>query len=233
MAAASRKKTRTATHRPATGRRRFRHDDYVAVDLFCVDEVVDGLAALAVDNFQGTAHGAGEPLPTQVDSETLAVLSSGVIPYRQNTGPTLYGEAMPTFTSEQIPAVLTTAGWYKRNGLTGNETAPHAVTDPLGTLTSRDTTALLMARWRASLAELPLEHCFYRMTAAHEIDMDCGFDVDFRDHQGTFRVWGAARDQVEGTATPSPRSSAPRSDPGCAPSSTPPQDHGPGLAVAA
>ncbi|MFD0353663.1 DNA cytosine methyltransferase [Streptomyces sp. NPDC127110] len=154
--------------------------------------------ALAVDNFQGAARGAGEPLPTQVGSETLAVLSSGVLPYRKNTLPTLHAEAMPTFTSEQIPAVLTAAGWYKQNGPTGKETAPHPITDPLGTLTSRDTTALLMAQWQASLAELPLEDCFYRMMAAHEIGRGCGFDVDFNDYRGTFTVWGSARDQVDG-----------------------------------
>ncbi|MGO4748684.1 DNA cytosine methyltransferase, partial [Streptomyces sp. 2MCAF27] len=165
-------------------------------------DAADGLAtptmALAVDNFQGAARGAGEPLPTQVGSETLALLSSGVIPYRKNTLPTLYSEAMPTFTSEQIPAVLTAAGWYKQNGPTGNETASHPVTDPLGTLTSRDTTALLMAQWQASLAELPLEDCFYRMMAAHEIGRGCGFDVDFNDYRGTFTVWGSARNQVDG-----------------------------------
>lgn len=154
--------------------------------------------ALAVDNYQGSPRGAGEPLPTQVGSETLAVLSSGVIPYRQNTLPTVHAEAMPTFTSEQIPAVLTAAGWYKQNGPNGTETAPHPVTDPLGTLTSRDTTALLMAQWRASLAELPLEDCFYRMMTAHEIGRGCGFDVDFNDYRGTFIVWGSARDQVDG-----------------------------------
>ncbi|AEY94339.1 C-5 cytosine-specific DNA methylase (plasmid) [Streptomyces hygroscopicus subsp. jinggangensis 5008] len=154
--------------------------------------------ALAVDNFQGAARGAADPLPTQVGSETLAVLSSGVIPYRKNTLPTLHSEAMPTFTSEQIPAVLTAAGWYKQHGPTGNETAPHPVTDPLGTLTSRDTTALLMAQWQATLAELPLEDCFYRMMAAHEIGRGCGFDVDFNDYRGTFTVWGSARNQVDG-----------------------------------
>lgn len=155
--------------------------------------------ALAVDNFQGAARGAGEPLPTQVGSETLAVLSSGVIPYRKNTLPTLHSEAMPTFTSEQIPAVLTAAGWYKQNGTSPNHgTAPHPVTDPLGTLTATDTTALLMAQWQASLAELPLEDCFYRMMAAHEIGRGCGFDVPFLDHQGTFKVWGSARNQVDG-----------------------------------
>ncbi|NMI63139.1 DNA cytosine methyltransferase [Streptomyces sp. RLA2-12] len=173
-----------------------------AVQPLWAQGAADGLAApamaLAVDNFQGAARGAGEPLPTQVGSETLALLSSGVIPYRKNTLPTLYSEAMPTFTSEQIPAVLTAAGWYKQNGPTGNETAPHPVTDPLGTLTSRDTTALLMAQWQASLAELPLEDCFYRMMAAHEIGRGCGFDVDFNDYRGTFAVWGSARNQVDG-----------------------------------
>ncbi|MFI7352095.1 DNA cytosine methyltransferase [Streptomyces sp. NPDC049936] len=166
-------------------------------------DAADGLVvptmALAVDNFQGAARGAGEPLPTQVGSETLAVLSSGVIPYRKNTLPTLHSEAMPTFTSEQIPAVLTAAGWYKQNGTSPDHgTAPHPVTDPLGTLTATDTTALLMAQWKASLAELPLEDCFYRMMAAHEIGRGCGFDVDFNDYRGTFTVWGSARNQVDG-----------------------------------
>lgn len=94
--------------------------------------------------------------------------------------------------------MLTAAGWYKQNGPTGDETAPHPVTDPLGTVTSRDTTALLMAQWQATLAELPLEDCFYRMMAAHEIGRGCGFDVDFNDYRGTFKVWGSAKEQVDG-----------------------------------
>jgi site-specific DNA-cytosine methylase len=155
--------------------------------------------ALAVANYQGAPRGVGDPLPTQVGSETLAVVSSGVVPYRKNTLPTVHGEAMPTFTSEQIPGLLTAAGWYKQNGTSPNHgTAPHPITDPLGTLTAHDTTALLMAQWRATLAELPLEDCFYRMMAAHEIGRGCGFDVDFNDYRGTFTVWGSARNQVDG-----------------------------------
>jgi site-specific DNA-cytosine methylase len=72
------------------------------------------------------------------------------------------------------------------------------VTDPLGTLTSRDTTALLHAQWREKLAGIALEDCYFRMMASHEIGRGCGFDVDFADHQGTFVVWGSARDQVDG-----------------------------------
>ncbi|MFE7395687.1 DNA cytosine methyltransferase [Streptomyces sp. NPDC057557] len=154
--------------------------------------------ALAVDNFQGAPRGAGVPLPTQVGSETLAVVSSGVVPFRKNTLPVVHGEAMPTVTSDQIPGLLTAAGWFKQNGPVGNETAPHPLSDPLGTVTARDTTALLMTQWRASLAELPLEDCYFRMMAAHEVGRGCGFDVDFNNYRGTFIVWGTARAQVDG-----------------------------------
>lgn len=90
------------------------------------------------------------------------------------------------------------SGWYKQNGSRGSETAPHPVTDPLNTLTSRDTTALLTAEWHEQLASLSLEDCYFRMMAAHEVGRGCGFDVDFADHKGTFVVWGSAREQVDG-----------------------------------
>jgi DNA (cytosine-5)-methyltransferase 1 len=188
--------------------------------------------AMAVNNFQGAGRGVDEPLPTQGGSETLSLLSSGVVPFRKNTLPRTAGEAMPTFTAEQIPGLLTAAGtvqfnqgvdrrvagvdrplktvvadnhtgllfsgWYKQNGSTGAETAAHPVTDPLGTLTSRDTTGLLTAEWREALADLKLEDCYFRMMGAHEIGRGCGFDVDFADYKGSFQVWGAARDQVDG-----------------------------------
>ncbi|MER7246188.1 DNA cytosine methyltransferase [Kribbella sp. NPDC000426] len=152
---------------------------------------------LAVDNFQGAARGTAEPLPTQGGSETMALLSSGVLPFRKNTTPTIHTEAMPTVTAEQIPGLLFT-GWYKQNGSTGTETAPHPVIDPLGALTSRDTTAVLAAEWRAALSDLTLAECYFRMMAAHEIGRGCGFDVSFGDHPGTYVVWGSARDQVDG-----------------------------------
>jgi DNA (cytosine-5)-methyltransferase 1 len=187
---------------------------------------------LAVNNFQGAPRGVDEALPTQGGSETLSLLSSGVVPFRKNTVPTTHGEAMPTVTSDQIPGILTAvgvvqynqgvdrrlsgvdrplktvvadnhmgllfSGWYKQNGSTGTETAPHPVTDPFGTLTSRDTTAVLTAEWHAMLADLQLEDCYFRMMAAHEIGRGCGFDVDFAAYHGTFIVWGSARNQVDG-----------------------------------
>jgi len=132
--------------------------------------------ALAVDNYQGAPRGPGEPLPTQVGSETLAVVSSGVIPYRKHTLPAVHGEAMPTFTSDQIPGLLSATA-----------AVDHSVAE-----------AQLAALWQATLADLPLEECYYRMIKAHEIGRGCGFDVDFRDHRGTFTVWGSARNQVDG-----------------------------------
>ncbi|WP_086560964.1 DNA cytosine methyltransferase [Streptomyces africanus] len=132
--------------------------------------------ALAVDNFQGGPRGAGEPLPTQVASETLAVVSSGVIPYRKNTLPVVHDEAMPTFTSDQIPGLLSAAATV----------GPNVVE------------AQLSALWRATLSELPLEDCYYRMMREYEIGRGCGFDVDFPGHNGTFTVWGSPRNQVDG-----------------------------------
>ena len=136
----------------------------------------ESAVALAVDNYQGAPRSAAEPLPTQVGSETLAVVSSGVVPYRKHTVPTTHGEAMPTFTSEQIPGVLSAAG-----------TIAHGMAE-----------AQISALWRATLSELPLEDCFYRMMREYEIGRGCGFDVDFPGYTGTFRVWGSARNLVDG-----------------------------------
>jgi DNA (cytosine-5)-methyltransferase 1 len=192
--------------------------------------------AIAIDNFQGAPRGVNEPLPTQGGSETMAVVSSGVLPFRKNTTPTTHAEAMPTVTADQIPGILTAAGriqsngsieeakyraypvdkplgtvvgsaitqgmlfsgWYKQNGSKGTETAPHPVSDPFGTITGRDTTAMLQAQWTEALADLALEDCYFRMMAAHEVGRGCGFDVDFGDYEGSFNVWGSARDQVDG-----------------------------------
>jgi DNA (cytosine-5)-methyltransferase 1 len=103
-----------------------------------------------------------------------------------------------TVVGSAITQGMLFSGWYKQNGSNGTETAPHPVTDPLGTLTARDTTAILAAEWREALADLKLEDCYFRMMASHEIGRGCGFDVDFADYKGSFQVWGAARDQVDG-----------------------------------
>ncbi|CAM3464108.1 DNA (cytosine-5-)-methyltransferase [Tsukamurella hominis] len=151
--------------------------------------------AMAIDNYQGAPRGLDQALPTQGGSETLAIVS-GVIPFRKNTTPTSHAAPMPTVTAEQIPGLL--SGWFKQNGSTGAETAPHPLTDPLGTLTARDTTALLSVEYNAMLAEIALEDCYFRMMRSYEIGRGCAFDVDFHDYKGTFKVWGQERQQVDG-----------------------------------
>lgn len=191
---------------------------------------------LAVNNFQGTPRGVGEPMPTQGGSETLSLVSAGIIPFRKNTTPTTHAESMPTVTAEQIPGLITAAGtiknngsieqasyrshpvsdplgtvvasgggqallaagWFKQNGTDADATAPHPLADSLGTLTARDTTALVSAEWRALLAELKLEDLYFRMLFKHEVGKGCGFDVDFPGYKGTFKVWGSARHQIDG-----------------------------------
>lgn len=108
------------------------------------------------------------------------------------------GQALGTVVGSAITQGLLFSGWTKLNGSSGVETAPHPVLDPLGTVTARDTTALLSAQWRSALSELALQDCFFRMMFPHEIGRGCGFDVDFPGHRGTFVVWGSARAQVDG-----------------------------------
>ncbi|MDQ7993551.1 MAG: DNA cytosine methyltransferase, partial [Propionicimonas sp.] len=92
---------------------------------------------MGVVNWQGAARGTDEPLPTQGGSETLGLLSSGVIPFRKNTVPTSHAEAMPTVTADQIPGLLTAVGTIKNNGsIDEAKYRTHPVSDPLGTLTS-------------------------------------------------------------------------------------------------
>ncbi|MEU8362353.1 DNA cytosine methyltransferase [Nonomuraea sp. NPDC048882] len=122
----------------------------------------------AVDNYQGAPRGVHEALPTQGGSETLALLSAGVLPFRKNTLPTTHAEAMPTVTSDQIPGMLTATG------------------------------SALSAEWREVLADLKLEDCYLRMLTSREVGEGCGFKVGLPGRPGTYRVWGSERDQVDG-----------------------------------
>ncbi|MFJ9351744.1 DNA cytosine methyltransferase [Streptomyces sp. NPDC101237] len=184
---------------------------------------------LAVDNYQGGPRGADTPLPTQVGSETLAVVSSGVVPFRQNTVPTMYGEPMPTVTSDQIPGLLTAAGTIKNNGaITEAQYRAHPVSDPLGTLvgsaasqsllfsgwesadTGDDPMTPFMTEWRTALRDLPLEECYFRMMGAHEVGKGCGAS----------RSGAQPATRSTASATPYHHRSAHGSGHDCAPAST-------------
>ncbi len=104
--------------------------------------------AMAIDNYQGVPRGVDEPLPTQGGSETMGLLSAGVMPYRRHTTPTSHSEAMPTVTADQIPGLLTAAGTIKNNGsILEAKYRAHPVSDPLGALTAEPTQALLFSGW--------------------------------------------------------------------------------------
>jgi DNA (cytosine-5)-methyltransferase 1 len=149
-----------------------------------------------------TAH--PEPMPTVTAGQIPGLLTAaGTIKNNGSLDEARYrahpvSDPLGTVISTSASQALLFSGWYKQNGSGPNETAPHPLTDPLNTLTGRDTTALLTAEWHAALAELALEDCYFRMLAAHEIGRGCGFDVDFPDHTGDFTVWGSARDQIDG-----------------------------------
>ncbi|MGL5827778.1 MAG: DNA cytosine methyltransferase, partial [Nocardioides sp.] len=72
--------------------------------------------AVAVANFQGAPRGVDDPLPTQPGSQTVGLVSAGVVPFRRHTVPTSHGEPMPTVTGDQYPGLLTAAGRIQNNG---------------------------------------------------------------------------------------------------------------------
>lgn len=149
-----------------------------------------------------TVH--GEPMPTVTSDQIPGVLTAaGRIQCNGSIDEAQYrtypvDRPLGTVVGSAITQGMLFSGWYKQNGSRGDETAPHPMSDPFGTLTSHDTTGLLMTEWRAALAELRLEDCYFRMMAAHEVGRGCGFDVDFPGYDGAFVVWGSARDQVDG-----------------------------------
>lgn len=101
---------------------------------------------LAVNNYQGIPRGLDESLPTQGGSETLSLVSTGVVPFRKNTVPTTHHEPMPTVTSEQIPGLLTAAGLVKNNGSideAGYRSYP--VSEPLGSITASPAQSVLFS----------------------------------------------------------------------------------------
>lgn len=65
-----------------------------------------------------------------------------------------------TVVGSAITQGLLFSGCYKSNGSTGDETAPHPVLDPFNTITAHDTTTLLTAARRDTLADLRLEDCY-------------------------------------------------------------------------
>jgi DNA (cytosine-5)-methyltransferase 1 len=104
---------------------------------------------IAINNFQGAPRSVDGPLPTQPGSETLGLVSAGVVPFRKHTVPTMHAEPMPTVTAEQTPALLTASGTIKNNGsIDEARYRAHPVSDPLGTvIASSASQGLLFSGW--------------------------------------------------------------------------------------
>lgn len=100
----------------------------------------------------GTSRNVGEPMETIVGgagSGGLGLLSAGVLPYRKHTTPATHTEAMPTFTAEQIPGLLTAAGRVQCNGsIEEAKYRAHPLDQPMGTVVgSAITQGLLFSGW--------------------------------------------------------------------------------------
>lgn len=139
-----------------------------------------------------TTH--AEPMPTFTADQIPGVLAAGIINVNGSVQEAKYrsrsvAEPFTGFTA--IPThQLLSAAFFKQNG-EAHDTAAHPLSDPLGTLTSRDNTGLTIAEFHRLLDGLTPEECFYRMMFPHEVRTGCGFEDDFI-------VWGSNRDQIDG-----------------------------------
>lgn len=113
-------------------------------------ETLGLLAAIVPNRANGTPRGLHEATQTIVanaGSGGIALLSAGVVPYRRHTTPTTPGEPMPTFTANQVPALLT--GYINHNAAPGEAGyRAHPLSDPFGTVAgSSNHHAVLLSGW--------------------------------------------------------------------------------------
>lgn len=121
--------------------------------------------ALAVDNYQGAARGADQPLPTQAGSETMGLLTARILPNSANGTSRGLDEPMQTLvagagsgglgvlsadvTAGQMPGLVTAASMVKCNGTIDEARyRAHPLSDPLGTVVGSATTqGVLFSGW--------------------------------------------------------------------------------------
>ncbi|MEU1986139.1 DNA cytosine methyltransferase [Nocardia sp. NPDC019395] len=142
---------------------------------------------------RGSERHLWQPLTTQTSQQETALLSTGSALWAAVNN--FQGAArgldtpLPTVVASETLGLMTGIIPFRKN------TLPTLGTEPMPTVTSEQIPGLLTG---TTLAEMAVEDFYLRMLGAPEVGAGCGFDTTLPDREGTFKVWGAARDQVDG-----------------------------------
>lgn len=155
------------------------------------------LVSGGIDNFQGLPRSFADQLHTQPGGETAGLIAIPLLHTERGTGTTAVprparldsmGDPMSAVAAGGNHHFMLTPVFAKQNG-GPLDTAWHQVTDPFNTLTSADTTCLLVPPWQ-EMPPISVEDCMYRMLKPTEIKLGMGFLWDFI-------IRGSARTQVQ------------------------------------
>ncbi len=146
--------------------------------------------AMFAHRHNGDGQHMTRPMDTVTATEDRALLFASVTNYQG--APRGVDAPLPTQAASETLGLVSGVIPFRKNtrSALGFEAIP--------TITSEQTPGLLTAEWAAALANITLEECHFRMLRAYEVGRGCGFNPDFGDEPGTFKVWGSARNQVDG-----------------------------------
>jgi site-specific DNA-cytosine methylase len=124
-----------------------------------------------------TCRGRSVLEPTWAQHTTEAYGIAGcVVPFRQHTRPTGFDEPTHTQTADQVPGMATMGAMFAKNNGQAHDTAYHPVTDPANTITSRDTTSVVMGDGETTV---DIDDVFFRMFRVDEIRGAMAYPDDF------------------------------------------------------
>ncbi|MFI5716085.1 DNA cytosine methyltransferase [Nocardia sp. NPDC051750] len=147
-------------------------------------------SVFAAHRHNGDGKHLSQPMDTTTSTHEKALLFAAVNNYQG--APRSVGTPLPTTLASETLGLLAGVIPFRKH------TTPTISAEPMPTVTSEQIPGLLTAEWAATLADLPVEDCHFRMLGPHEVGRGCGFDTDFPGHEGEFIVWGSARDQCDG-----------------------------------
>lgn len=147
-------------------------------------------AVFAAHRHNGDGKHLTQPMDTVTSTHELAVMFAAVNNFQG--APRGAGEPLPTAVGSETLGLVSGVIPFRKH------TIPALGWEPMATMTSEQVPGLLTAELAAALADLPVEDCHFRMLGAHEVGRGCGFDTTFPGYEGSFVVWGSARDQCDG-----------------------------------